>query len=360
MGIYAGITYNLKRHAITDPPDAEAEFDDAETIDAIKNALEESGCTVGLYEADTTLPARLAERRPDFVFNIAEGLRGRGREAQVPAILNFFNIPFSGSDETAMCITMDKAISKGLLSLHGIASPKSIIIKPGDIPPLDEKTDSAAPYLTSDPVSAGGLVYPVIVKPNAEGSGKGITGLSIADDAGGLRRILDETVRIYKQDLLVEEFIRGREFTVGILGNGDQTRIFTPMEIIFRDGGRREHSIYSYDIKRNFRDYVDYKCPPDIGAALTDVFIQTARKIYNILGCSDFARIDFRMDPEDRIYFIEINPLPGLAPGYSDYPMLAEYCGVGYNELIQEIMRSALSRYGCADGIFNRNGRHNE
>lgn len=320
-----GITYNLKRNALKDPPDAEAEFDDAGTIDAIRSALEDSGYGTELYEADKSLPSRLSEDPPDIVFNIAEGMNGRGREAQVPALLSYLGIPYTGSDETSMCVALDKSLTKKLLTLYGVPTPKFTLVNP------------------ANRVFAGGLTYPIIVKPNAEGSGKGISGVSVVSGADGLHFALDEAVRVYKQDMLVEEFIEGREFTVGILGNGARRRVFQPMEIIFRDAS---DSLYSFNTKRNFKEYVDYKCPPDLNAGKISELTDTAARIYDILGCKDMARIDFRMDTEGRLYFIEINPLPGLAPGYSDYPMLAEFNGVGYNVLIRGILECALTRYG--------------
>ncbi|MCL2059108.1 MAG: ATP-grasp domain-containing protein [Oscillospiraceae bacterium] len=320
-----GLIYNLKKNIISYPPDAEAEFDDIDTISALKGAIESSGYAVELLEADERLPVRLSRNRPDIAFNIAEGVGGRGREAQVPAICNFFGIPYTGSDEATMCIAMDKALAKKLLSAHRVPTPNFRIIKPGDR------------------LSVRGLGYPVIVKPVAEGSGKGITGLSIAGDADALRAALQKALDDYSQDMLVEEFIAGREFTVGILGNGRSARVFAPMEIIFRD---RAREIYSYEVKRNFKDHVDYKCPPDLSAGEQAEIMRLAQRIYDILACRDCARIDFRMDGSGRFYFIEINPLPGLAPGYSDFPILAEFCGVGYNELIAGILESALERHG--------------
>jgi len=331
LGLRIGVVFNLKRNAVADPPDAEAEFDDIETISAIKNALELSGYDVALYEADAALPLKLANEKPDAVFNIAEGSSGRGREAQVPAILNFLNIPFTGSDETTMCVAMDKALTKQLLSLYDIVTPKFKLISPAE---------QQAAGLSGAFPDAEGLCYPLIVKPNAEGSGKGISDISIADDHDALRRAVMQA-GAYNQPVLVEEYISGREFTVGILGDGDRERVFEPMEIIFRDP---RDGIYSYDVKRRFKDYVDYRCPPDISADARDAMISTASKIYGILSCRDMGRIDFRMSDDGRLYFIEINPLPGLAPGYSDYPMLAEFCGVGYDSLIQGVMESALTR----------------
>jgi len=346
-----GITYNLKRHIVTDPPDAEAEFDDMGTILAVKGAIEEKGYEAELFESDQTLPVRLARQRPDIVFNIAEGTNGRGREAHVPAILSYLGIPYTGSDEVTMCVTMDKSLTVKLLGLYNIPAPKHILLKAknyqaGSAANLTPDIwCGAAAGITADltPGASGPLSFPVIVKPNAEGSGKGISGVSVAANTDELHNILPKMFTAYKQDMLVEEYIAGREFTVGIIGDGRRARVFTPMEIIFRDNSA---GIYSYEVKRNFKDYVDYKCPPDISADKQAELMDTAGKIYDILECRDFARMDFRMDAQDNIYFIEINTLPGLAPGYSDYPMLAEYNGIGYNDLVQRILANAMIRYG--------------
>jgi len=328
-----GITYNLKKNAVREPFDAEAEFDDLGTILAIKDALESAGHDVELFEVSEALPVVLAERRPDIVFNIAEGVAGRGREAQVPAVLNFLHIPFTGSDETTMCVAMDKALTKRLLASYGIRTPKYRV------------------YCGDANFSADDLSLPLVVKPNAEGSSKGISGLSIVSDAVRLRELLKKNFAAYKQDMLVEEYIRGREFTVAVLGNGGETRVFPPMEIVFKDS---DNAIYGYEVKREFRKHVDYRCPPDISRDLRAEIENTAREIYKILKCRDCARIDFRLSTEGLLHFIEINPLPGLAPGYSDFPMIAEFCGVGYAELILSILDCALARYGQLETVDER------
>ena len=320
-----GLAYNLRREAGSGPADAQAEYDDPDTVEAIKAALEKTGCRVELFEAEECFPAAIAAARPDIVFNIAEGRRGRGREAHVPAILSFLGIPFTGSGEAAMCVTLDKALVKRLLGTYRIRTPGYRVAG-----------DTAR-------VSVRGLSWPLIVKPNAEGSGMGITDVSVVSDAAGLSRAIEEGQAAYGQEMLVEEYIHGREFTVGLLGNGAGARAFPPMEILFKD---KEKSIYGYEVKRDFRQYVDYACPPDIGGELRAEMENTALKIYRILGCRDLARIDFRLSGSGQLYFIEINPLPGLAPDYSDYPILAGLSGMDYTTLIQSILHTALERYG--------------
>lgn len=324
-----GIAFNLKKNSAPDRlstlPDAEAEFDDIETIRAIQNVLEASGCVVELFEATEEFPVKLIQSRPDIVFNIAEGSGGRGREAQVPAILEFLNIPFTGSDSTALSVAMDKALTKRIAASYGVNTPKFRIVKPD------------TPFGDID------IPFPAIVKPNSEGSSKGISDVSIAEDATRLKYILTEKISAYKQDMLVEEYVQGREFTVGVLGNGNALRVFTPMEIVFRD---RAHGIYSYEVKRNFREFVSYECPPNIDGETVKEMENAALAVYHALECRDMARVDFRLSPEGQLHFIEINPLPGLAPDYSDFPMIAAFNGMDYAALIQNILDRALTRYG--------------
>jgi D-alanine-D-alanine ligase len=342
-----GITFNLKKNTASDLPavDTDAEFDEPETITAIKSVLERAGCAVTLYEATEDLPLRLIREKPDIVFNIAEGINGRGREAQVPAILNYLHIPFTGSDETTMCVAMDKALTKTIAASRGVSTPKFRIVKCGA--PLPDigvlSVYSADPWNGEGAPPDNELTFPVIVKPNAEGSSKGISDLSIVEDAAALEEALAAKISAYKQDMLIEEYIAGREFTAGILGNGDELRVFPPMEIIFTDAA---HGIYSYEVKRNFRQFVRYECPPDISPVFQKEIEAAAEKIYRALECRDFARMDFRLSRDGRLYFIEINPLPGLAPEYSDFPMIAAFNGIDYATLIRKILDSALARYG--------------
>jgi D-alanine-D-alanine ligase len=255
------------------------------------------------------------------------GIQGRGREAEVPALCNMMRIPFTGSDETTLCIALDKALTKRLLGTYHISTPKYRVIA------------------RAQARLGGGFVFPAIVKPNAEGSSKGISDVAIVSDAKALRALAEKNIRDYGQDMLVEEYIPGREFTVGILGNGADTRVFPPMEIIYLDR-KTPYNIYSFTVKQNYKELIRYKSPADIEPKLEAEMIRTARRVYDILACRDFARMDFRLSPEGRLYFIEINPLPGLAPGYSDFPMLAEFNGTDYKTLVRGVLAAALKRYG--------------
>ena len=329
-----GLTYNLKRNANSEIVDNEAEYDNIETVYAIQDALEGCGCRVQLMEATEKLPDMLAEKSVDIVFNIAEGIQGRGREAQVPAILDFFRVPYTGSDETTLCIALDKALTKRLLATYHIRTPKYRII-------------------TKEQRKLNGkFKFPVIVKPNAEGSSKGIFDVSIVADIQQLRDLTTRNIQLYKQDMLVEEYIDGREFTVGILGNGEEMNVFPPMEIVYLNK-QNKYNIYSFNVKKDYKRLIRYECPAAISEEIEAEMTKMAGKIYNILECKDFARIDFRLSADGKPYFIEINPLPGLAPGYSDFPMIAEFNGIDYESLVSSVLNSALKRYGF-DYILDR------
>jgi len=324
-----GIVYNLKHAADeTVPADDQAEYDSPDTVLAIEKAIRRHGIDTVLLEADEHLPQKLSERRPDIVFNIAEGRNGRTREAQVPALLSLLNIPVTGSDETTLCIALDKALTKRLLSTYHIPTPHYKLFEPGA------------------PVRGTSLRYPVIVKPNAEGSSKGIADVCVAKTPAELAALITNSASRYREAVLAEEFIDGREFTIGVLGNGPGARVFPPMEILYHRTPAGGYRVYNYTVKQNYPEYVEYRCPAELSPSLESALIGAARRVFLALGCHDLARIDFRADAEERVYFIEINPLPGLAPHYSDYPMLAEFCGMQYDELIMEILRAGAARCG--------------
>ena len=322
--------------------DAEAEFDEPETVDAISAALKADGFKTAVLEATAGFPQKLEAASPDIVFNIAEGRSGRSREAQIPAILEYYEIPYTGSDPSALLLALDKAMTKSLVRSRGIVTPEFRIIS------------REAPDLPDFP-------FPLIVKPNAEGSSICIPDDCVAETRSHFCELVDRIARDCTGDLLAEQYIDGREFTVGVIGNGPDARVFEPMEIVY-DKLRGQYKIYSYEVKKNFRDYISYKCPPDLPSELTIQIKRDAEVVYRALGCQDFARIDFRLSKDGHIFFIEANLLPGLAPGFSDFPMLADFNGIGYDNLIREILYCALKRYGMklVYERHERNGHKNE
>jgi len=322
------VLYNLKKGIEAKAPDAEAEYDKIDTVHAIRDALEAGGLSVTLLEADEGLPGLIRHAGADIAFNIAEGLSGRAREGQVPSLLSMLGIPHTGSDATTLCVALDKALTKRVLSTYRVRTPRHEVVGPGKAR-LSRR-----------------LRFPVIVKPNCEGSSKGIGEISIAETPEQLSGILRRNHALYADEMLVEEYIEGREFTVGILGNGASARVFPPMEIVFERPTEGQHTVYSYPVKQDFRRYVRYECPAKLTDQQNRELVSMARRAFTALNCRDFTRVDFRMGADGKMYFIEINPLPGLAPGYSDYPMLAAFSGVGHAELVRGVLDAAAKRLG--------------
>lgn len=322
------IVYNGKNGAAAATADDDAEYDSPETVEAIASALRAWGCEPFALEVNENLPAALLKTRPELVFNIAEGVRGRGREAEVPALLNLLGIPFTGSDETALAISLDKELCKRVAAACGVKTPESAVVNsPEDLERVS-------------------LDYPLIVKPNAEGSSKGVGDACVVENAAALRELAEKNMALYHEPMLCEQYLPGREFTVGILGNGAETRVFPPMEIVFQRATQGEYRVYSFDVKQNYQKFISYRCPADITDIQAEAMRRAALTAFNALGCCDLARVDFRMDDAGEPYFIEINPLPGLAPGYSDFPMLAEFSGVGYDALVGAVLTAAVRRLG--------------
>ncbi|MEA5051732.1 MAG: ATP-grasp domain-containing protein [Oscillospiraceae bacterium] len=322
-----GLICNIKHpHAAGETADEEAEFDAPATVEAIRAALVRHGVDTVVLEAGPDLPQAIRDSGITMAYNIAEGSRGRSREAQVPALLEMLGIPYTGSDAVALGVSLDKLMCKRLVGACGVRTAASAVVADAkDIP--------------------AGLHYPVIVKPNAEGSGKGISEDCIAVDQAELARLLARDLPGCGS-LLVEEYLPGREFTVGILGNGADRRIFPPMEIIYNGSTQRTFKVYSYEVKCNYKQHVRYECPAKLTAREAAQLTEAASKAFDALGCRDVARVDLRMDAAGEPCFLEINPLPGLAPGYSDLPMTAEAAGLDYDALVCGICEAAAQRLG--------------
>ncbi len=321
--IRVGFTYNVKRSKLPGSDD-QAEWDPPETIIAIANALARQGQIVVHLEATPDLPRVLAEADVDLIFNIAEGVEGRNREAQVPALCELLGIPYTGSDSATLAIALDKALCKKVLMQHDILTPKFQLM------------ESDRERLSKD------LQFPLIVKPNAEGSSKGIGSTSVVDTEEELREKVRNIVETYRQPAIVEEYIAGREFTVGLLGD-KRPRVLPPMEIRFKNKDV-ERPVYDYGVKQEWEQHVYYECPAKLTEAEQKAIEKIARATFWALDCRDVARVDLRMDAEGRLYVLEVNPLPGLTPNYSDLVLISSAIGMDYDALIAEIMVGGLRR----------------
>lgn len=319
-----GLAYNLRRVDPRGGSDDEAEFDSPQTVDAIAEVLESLGHEVVRLEATPELPKILGDLELDVVFNIAEGLRGRSREAQVPALLDLLGIEFTGSDAATMAITLDKGLAKRLVREAGLPTPAWEVIPPG------AKLQRA-------------IRVPAIVKPNAEGSSKGVSASSVVRTESELAPAIQAVHETYGSGALVEEFLPGRELTVGILGE-DPPRALPIMEVRFTDEAG-DLPIYSYAHKTSDdTTTVSFDVPASLDPALEARAREVALGCFETLGCRDVARIDLRLDAEGEPCFIECNPLPGLSPGWSDLCVIAQAAGLDYPALITAILAPALRR----------------
>ena len=335
-----GFAFNVKRVKPTgaDADDSEAEYDSPKTLQAIREAIASHGHEVVDLEANSELPGKLATTSLDIVFNIAEGLKGRNRESQVPAMLELLDIPYTGSDPAALAIALDKGLAKKMVRQAGIHTPDFMLMTTGKerIPKELQR-------------------FPLIVKPVAEGSSKGVMPKSVVKSEAELREVAREIAERYQQPALVEEYISGREFTVGLLGER-RPRILPPMEIVFTDKSDVT-PVYSFEHKLDWTNRIKYEVPAKLDKEQLREMEKAARNIFTTLGCRDVARIDFRMDATGKIYFIECNPLPGLTPGWSDLCLISTAAGMDYRTLIGEIMSGAIRRYKERERERNKESR---
>lgn len=322
-----GFTFNVKRvkPALDGTRDEEAEYDSPKTIQAVREAIAAAGHEVIDLEATADLPSLIETTKPDLVFNMAEGIKGRNRESQVPALLELLDIPYSGSDPAALNIALDKALAKKIVRQHGILTPNFFTMTTGK------------ERLPRD------LRFPLIVKPIAEGSSKGVHATSVVENEAELRSAAQAMIAKYDQPALVEDYIGGREFTVGMLGER-RPKVLPPMEVVFLDTAETR-PVYSFEFKQDWSSKIRYDVPAALEQTQLKSLERAARECFMALGCRDVARVDFRMDEQGKIYFLECNPLPGLTPGWSDLVLIAKAAGIEYNALISEILSGAIRRY---------------
>lgn len=305
------------------PDDAFEEYDTEETVGSVAAALRGLPAQVEPVPADRRLPWRLEEGRFDFAFNMAEGDGGRCREAIPAAVCELLSLPFTGSDALTLALTLDKALARRVVS--------------PDVPVARGQLVRSA----ADEAGLSALVYPVLVKPNAEGSSKGIREDALACDAAAAAEGCRRLQARYGCPSLVEEFLPGPEVTVGVVGNGGQVRMLGMMEIAPADPGGA--FIYSVEVKRDFRRRVCYHVPPRLPPAARETLEQRALAAYRLLGCRDVARLDFRCDAAGEPRFLECNPLPGLNPDTSDLAILSRAV-LPYGDLVRGILSDAARR----------------
>ena len=313
-----------------------AEWDSPATIAAVESALSRLGKVVRL-EANEDFPERLRQARPDIVFNIAEGFHGVNREAHVPAICEFYGIPYSGSDPFTLTLCLDKARAKETLAFHGIPTPKFLLVeKLADLYRVAEK-----------------LTLPLFVKPVHEGSSKGITDSNLCRDRDQLFRQTEFLLENYRQPVLVEEFLPGKEFTCAVLGNGGEATVLPLVAMNFESLPEGALPIYSFDAKfvwdRPENPLDIFQCPARITRELQASIERVTLDAFRVLGCRDWARIDVRLDADGKPNVLEVNPLPGILPDPADnscLPKAARAAGIGYEELIQNCLKYAAARQG--------------
>lgn len=326
-----GMTYDLRDDYLAAGYSEEetAEFDRADTIDSIASALHQLGHSTDRIGNVRQLISRLAAGdRWDLVFNICEGLHGVAREAQVPAILDAFDIPSTFADPLVMALSLHKGLTKAIVQQAGLPTPQYRVVE------------------TAEQAGQVDLPYPLFAKPIAEGTGKGITPASLIPDSSKLRSICRELLERFRQPVLVETYLSGREFTVGLLGTADRARVIGTLEIILLPAA--EQGVYSYVNKERCEELVEYRLvlPAD------DPEVAEAERIalaaWRELNGRDGGRVDLRSDGNGCPQFLEVNPLAGLHPQHSDLPMLATAIGMPYVELIREIVDSAALRVRTA------------
>jgi len=312
----------------------EIEYDPPHTIQLIKHGIEQTGNDYEFIEADANVFENLKIIKPDLVFNRAEGIRGESRESHIPAMLEMLKIPYVGSNVLTTAIGLNKTWAKKCLAYHKILTPKF-------------KTVSDIREIADFDVS-----FPVILKPNEEGSSMGINEDNVVFDMQNLKIKLQALLDTYKQSILVEQFIQGREFSVGLLGSpGENPEVFSILEIDYSKLPKEIGNVFGQRAKTKYDSLDHYICPAKIPKDLKKRLQTISINIWEYLDIRDFGRIDFRMNTKNQIYFLEINPLPGIDfdlenKDFSFYPYMAMKSGYNYDHLIQHILESACYRYG--------------
>ncbi len=318
-----GLTYDMRSDYLLQGYSMQetAEFDKESTIDGIEQAIRRSGhATERIGNSKALMEKLLTGERWDMVFNIAEGLYGAGRESLVPALLDAYRIPYTFSGPATLACSLNKAFAKGVVRDRGVATAPFRVI-----------------YTLKD-LGKIRLEYPLFAKPVSEGTGKGIDDRSLVHTRGELREVCVRLLNDFDQPVLVEEYLPGREFTVGILGSGEDARVPGAMEIRYLAQGA---GIYSYENKENFENIVEYVV---IEGEILEKCKEVALGAWRALNCLDGGRVDVRYDRNGKMNFIEVNPLAGLNPVISDLPILCKLNGMDYQHIIDAVLESAIKR----------------
>jgi D-alanine-D-alanine ligase len=335
--MHIGFVYDLRDEYLAAGFSEEqvVEFDTPATVDAIARGLESNGHEIERVGHGRKLAQRLAAGdRFDLVFSIAEGIRGRSREAQVPALCELFDQPYVFSDTLTMAVALDKAVAKRLVRDAGVPTAPFLVLETG-------REDLS-----------GWRHYPAFVKPIAEGTGKGCELASKVESKSALLNAARALIHRFRQPALVESFLPGREFTIGVLGNGAMARVIGVMEITLNP--EADQGVYSMRNKEDCERLVTYAKADDAEAWLA---AERALQAYKVLGCLDTCRLDFRTDALGQPVFIEANPIAGLHPTHSDLPMLATMHGMTYSELLGGIVDAAATRNGLTEEKRRSRGR---
>ena len=327
-----GFTFNLKKKEEDKPPDYFSEFDSESTILAIASALRSKGHRVKLIEISSlrNFDNEFSKQKIDVVFNIAEGNGSRYRESEIPAILESLGIPYTGSDSFTLALTLNKAMTKRIFKGEGIPTPNFQLFKD-----------------PNEPLNRN-MKFPLIVKPNREGSAKGINFDNVVNEEKSLYKKIENIFKDYRQEVLVEEFIEGKELTVGILENSAPF-VLPILEIDFSTCKEGTENFYSWRMKEyqgneEFGLTPSFFCPARIPKRLEEKIKLLALRAHLSLGCRGLSRIDLRLSKDGVPYFLEVNPLPGLDPEESNFPKMTKATGIDYVNLIETILRSGLER----------------
>lgn len=354
---------NLKDNAPTwdgMPPDQWDDLDSHKTIDSIVSALTGAGNEAEFFEASLLPPfnlvGKLKEYKPDLAFNIAEGHFGDGREAQIPAVLEMLRIPYTGSQVMTLALALDKPMTKRILTYHGLPTPEFQVFEESNEPVDDDLLDSE-----------GELKFPLFVKPSREGTSVGVSADSIVTTVAQLREQVDKQGKRYSQPVLAEHYIKGREVTIGMIGNlranaarrvnerlaprtlPETLTFFPALEVDLGKYDESEAGLYTNRMKVELAEEFYYFCPAPLNKEILFELNLLSAAVFRVMGCKDVARVDFRLDEDNhnKPYILEVNPLPGLNPGYSDLCLEANAYGWSYERLINRIVELAVERHGA-------------